>query len=206
MSVRIKWLTLFFTLLLNFRVFTSEAYLNEHLAVIHPKYISDSIASGTKTTLMSYKLPPEEVYQGADCMFTGIQIFALPFIFAPSAPLSVEDFKTGQIFLFNILEQSHKPKTIIISKTVWWCKRVKKNMGQNNPIYRVFNLLEFLGEVIRSAKQNYMFIVVLNWAILIKICLLSSTLLSFESFTFHHPLQNLWAKFDQTWHIEKGRL
>ncbi|XP_078315000.1 uncharacterized protein LOC111128552 isoform X1 [Crassostrea virginica] len=45
------------------QIFTSEAYLNEHLAVIHPKYISDSIASGTKTTLMSYKLPPEEVYQ-----------------------------------------------------------------------------------------------------------------------------------------------
>ena len=44
-------------------------------------------------------------------LYTGIQILALPFIFAPSIPLSVDDFKTGQIFLFYILEQSHKPKT-----------------------------------------------------------------------------------------------
>ena len=101
----------FFTLLLIFRIFTSEAYLNEHLAVIHPKYISDSIASGTKTTLMSYKLPPEEVYQGADCIHSWIQILALPFIFARSTPLSVDDFKTGQIFL-------NKVTNLRLSKTV----------------------------------------------------------------------------------------
>ena len=101
---------IFFTLLLIFRIFTSEAYLNEHLAVIHPKYISDSIASGTKTTLMSYKLPPEEVYQGADYIQGSKYLPSLLFLhFLPQ--LSVDDFKNGQIFLIHILEQSHKPKT-----------------------------------------------------------------------------------------------
>lgn len=45
------------------QIFCSEAYLDEHLAVIHPMYISDSVTKGSKTVLMQYKLPPEEVYQ-----------------------------------------------------------------------------------------------------------------------------------------------
>ena len=189
MSVRIKWLTLFFTLLLNFRVFTSEAYLNEHLAVIHPKYISDSIASGTKTTLMSYKLPPEEVYQGADCIQESKYWPSLLFLhLLPHCQLT-----TLRLCRVTNLK---------LSKTVWWCKRMEKKHQAKITPYTVFFSFRIFGEAIRSAKQNFMFIVVLNWAILIKICLLSSTLLSFESFTFYPPLQNLWAKFNQTWHIE----
>ncbi|XP_048737842.1 telomere repeats-binding bouquet formation protein 2-like [Ostrea edulis] len=45
------------------QIFSSEAYLNEHLAVIHPMFISDSISKGSKSVLMNYKLPPEEVYK-----------------------------------------------------------------------------------------------------------------------------------------------
>lgn len=52
-----------FTALDTLQIFSSEAYLDEHLAVIHPMYISDSVTKGSKTVLMQYKLPPEEVYQ-----------------------------------------------------------------------------------------------------------------------------------------------
>ncbi|XP_062595168.1 telomere repeats-binding bouquet formation protein 2-like [Saccostrea cucullata] len=45
------------------QIFTSEAYLSEHLAVLHPMFISDSDSRGSKSVLMDYKLPPEEVYK-----------------------------------------------------------------------------------------------------------------------------------------------
>ena len=74
-------------------------------------------------------------------LYTGIQILALPFIFARSTPLSVDDFKTGQIFL-------NKVTNLRLSKTVWWYKRVKTNINQNYPIdvYSFFSfriLLEY---------------------------------------------------------------
>ena len=95
---------IFFTLLLIFRIFTSEAYLNEHLAVIHPKYISDSIASGTKTTLMSYKLPPEEVYQGADCIQGSKYLPSLLFLhFLPHCQLTT--LRLGKFFFLIFLNK-----------------------------------------------------------------------------------------------------
>ncbi|XP_061163664.1 telomere repeats-binding bouquet formation protein 2-like [Saccostrea echinata] len=45
------------------QIFRSEAYLSEHLAVLHPLFIIDSVSRGSKTVLMDYKLPPEEVYK-----------------------------------------------------------------------------------------------------------------------------------------------
>ena len=192
----------FFILLLIFRIFTSEAYLNEHLAVIHPKYISDSIASGTKTTLMSYKLPPEEVYQGADCIQGSKYLPSLLFLHLPPN-YQLTTLRLGKFFFLIFL---NKVTNLRLSKTVWWCKRVEKKCQAKITPYTVIFLLEFLGKPLEVLNRILCSLLCSTEPILIKICLLSSTLLSFESFTFHPPLQNLWAKFNQTWHIEKGRL
>lgn len=47
------------------RIFSSEAYFDEHLAVFHAMYILDCLKQDTcKTALGDYFLPPKELHEG----------------------------------------------------------------------------------------------------------------------------------------------
>ncbi|XP_069138395.1 telomere repeats-binding bouquet formation protein 2-like isoform X3 [Argopecten irradians] len=47
------------------QIFSSEAYIDEHLAVFHAKYVSDAVkqSDGTKIPLGDYFLPPKDIQQ-----------------------------------------------------------------------------------------------------------------------------------------------